>query len=463
MVPMDIGPESVQKLMLTPRMLLSMHVLRLNIIDLRTFIRAELEENALLEEEETREILFREDNASLGKDLSILIDGDIQQYDLPPVVDEKVYSITEEKRRYLESLITEKESLYEHLHWQLEVLAENDKEKRIGEFIIGNIDDNGFLNMELDQMREEIGVDVESFNRALTLVRSFDPVGVGARNTKESLLLQLFLSGRGDSELYRIVNHHLEDLVKSNYEKVAGSLGISPDEVKSAVKKISYLNPKPGAVFSDEEAVTIEPDVFLVRNNGSFTVEINEGDLPRLTINRYYSSILKDKKAPRETKEYIKKKLLSARWVIDAIRQRKNTITRICEYLSGVQKDFLKNGDAALKPLTLRQAADELSVSQATVSRVVSNKYAHVSGEVFALKEFFSGGVKSDDGAIVSDRSIKQKILDLIEEEDSRSPLSDNEITLILRKEGISIARRTVAKYRENLNILPSGLRGRKR
>ncbi len=462
MVPMHMRPESVQRMMLTPEMLLSMHVLQLNITDLRMFMRAELEENPLLEEEE-QEVSLSEDEIKLDEEFSMLIDEDFEGRDLHLDLDERPYNISEGKRCYLESLIIKKESLYEHLHWQLEILAKNDEEKRIGEFIIGNLDDNGFLNMDLGRMREKIGADIESFKRALSLVRSFDPIGVGARNTEESLLIQLIFSGKGDTHLYRIVYSYLEDLEKGNYERIARALSVSLKEVKKAKKRISYLNPRPGAAFGGEEARRIEPDVFLSKNNGSYDAQVNERCLPRLGINRFYKSILREKKAPEETKEYIKKKLINARWVIDAVRQRTNTVTRVCEYLSEAQKGFLESGDLAAKPLTLKQAASALFVSEATVSRVVSNKYAHIPNRLFALKDFFAGAIKTMGGNVVSDRSIKQRIQNFIEQEDVESPLSDERITSALKKEGVNIARRTVAKYRESLKILPFNLRRKHR
>lgn len=455
---MDMSPESIQKMMLTPKMLLSMHVLQLNITDLRIFMRAELEENPLLEEETQNESLDKVESR-LNEDISRYVNADTNDDNYLSINDEN-FSVNEEKKRYLESLITKKESLYEHLHWQLQVLAGNDVEKRIGEFIIGNLDENGFLNMELEKMRELINIDIERFKRTLRLVRSFDPSGVGARSTKESLLIQLMSSGKGDTHLYKIVYSHLEDLEKGLYQKIANALSISIKEVEIAKKRLSYFNPKPGQAFgAGEYSSIIEPDVFLDKNNGAYSVEVDEHDLPRLTINRYYKSILRDKHAPEQTKEYIKKKLLNAVWLIDAFNQRRKTIARVCEYLVDVQKDFLRRGDSAIKPLILKEVATALSISEATVSRVVSNKYAQIVNRLIALKRFFAGKIKTADGKFVSDRVIKQEIQDIIETEGAFKPLSDEAITAIINKKGIKVSRRTVAKYREDLGILSSYLR----
>jgi RNA polymerase sigma-54 factor len=463
---MDLSPESIQKMMLTPKMLLSMHVLQLNIMDLRVFMRAELDENPLLEEETVTESSPDDDKIRLEEELSRIVDDvnkDIED-DIVSSSNDEDNVTSEQKRRYLQTLITKEESLYEHLLWQLQVLARNDEEKRIGEFIIGNLDNNGFLNMELEEMRKLVNADIESFKRALTLVRSLDPPGVGARNLKESLLIQLISIGKGQTHLYRIIYSHLEDLGKGYFEKIAKALSIPAKEVKRAKKRIAYLNPKPGANFGEREFITvIEPDLFLNKDNGTYSVEVSETNLPKIRVNRYYKGLLKDERATEATKEYIKKKFSSAMWLIDALSQRRRTIVIVCGYLVSVQKDFLEKGDIAIKPLTLKQVADELSISEATVSRVVSNKYAQISNSLCALRDFFAGQLKTTAGNIVSDRSVKQKIQDFIKGENPKRPLSDENITSILNKIGISISRRTVTKYREDLGILPSYLRRKKK
>jgi RNA polymerase sigma-54 factor len=461
---LDMRPQSIQKMMLTPKMLLSMHVLQLNIIDLRMFVRGELEENPLLEEE-AAEDLPDERKDKLDDQLSKIIDQGVEEQGLPLGAEDSASGgISKEKKDYLESLITKKESLYDHLYWQLQVLSRNDEEKRVGEFIIGNLDGDGFLNMDLESMRASVGTDRDSFKRALTLARSFDPVGVGARNLKESLLLQLVYSGKGNTLLYRIVYSYLEDLEKGHFKKIADLLSVSVEEVERARKRISYLSPKPAASYGGREAVSIrEPDVFLNKNNGAFRVEVNEQDLPRLKINRNYKEILRQKDVPQKTEEYIKGRMLSASWIINAMDQRVNTIERVCGYIVDVQNDFLQKGEIAIKPLTLKRVADGLSISEATVSRVVSNKYAQLSNRLLALKSFFAGGLRTADGNLVSNKSVKQRVERLIETEEIGNPLSDGKIMSIFKNEGIKISRRTVTKYREALKILPCHLRKKSR
>jgi RNA polymerase sigma-54 factor len=461
MNPMDMRPEGIQKMMLTPKMLLSMHVLQLNIMDLRTFLQGELEENPLLEEGEPVSEATDEDERRIDEEISGLVDDRVDNEELASGEGDERSSISEDKKSYFESLITEKETLYGHLHWQLEVLAKDDEQKRIGEFLIGDLDDSGYLTVDLKETPGILNAPIEKVRNALNLIRTFDPAGVAGRNLKESLLIQLINSGKGDTHLYKIVYWHLEDLEKGNFEKIAQALSIPLKEVESAKKRIAYLNPKPGANFGKEVAMRIIPDVIIYKNNGSYDIEINERDLPRLFLSSAYTIALKDKKVDSATKEYVRKKIFHARWVIDAVKQRKNTINRVCGYLVDKQKDFLDEGESAAKPLTLKEAAEALLISEATVSRTVSNKYLQAPERLFSLKSFFVKGIKQDSGT-VSSPNIKLKIKELIENEDIRKPLKDFQIQSILKDQGINISRRTVAKYRDSLQLPPSNIRERK-
>ncbi len=458
---MDMRPDGIQKMMLTAKMLLNMHVLQLNIMDLRSFLQAELEENPLLEEEDSASETIDEDESRIDEEISGLIDEKVDNEELASGSEDEGPSISEEKKSYLEGLITEKETLYTHLHWQLEVLVKDEEQKRIGEFLIGNLDDDGYLKVDLKEIPGMLNASIEKVRKTLNLVRTFDPAGVAGRNLKESLLIQLINFGKGDTHLYRIVYWHLEDLEKGNFKKIAQALLIPLKEVESAKKRIAYLNPRPGANFGKDVAVRIIPDVIIYKNNGSYDIEINERDLPRLYVSSAYNIALKFKKVTPATREYIRKKLFHARWVIDAVKQRKNTINRVCGYLVDKQKDFLDEGESAAKPLTLKEAADALSVSEATVSRTVSNKYLQAPECLFSLKSFFVKGIKQDSG-MVSSLSIKLKMKELVENEDIRKPLKDFEIQAILKNQGINISRRTVAKYRDSLKLPPSNIRKRK-
>jgi len=458
MMPMDMRPEGVQRMMLTAKMLLNMHVLQLNIMDLRTFLQAELEENPLLEEEDPSSETIDEDESRLDEEISELNDERVDKEELASGSEGERPSITKEKKDYFESLIIKKESLYDHLHWQLEVLAKDDEQKRIGEFLIRNFDDNGYLKVDLKELPEILNASTEKVRSALGLIRTFDPAGVGGRDLKESLLIQLLNFGKGDTHIYRIVYWHLEDLEKGNFEKIAQALSITTQEVEAAKKRISYLTPNPGAAFSKEAATYIIPDVILYKNNGTYDIEISDRDLPRLYLSPAYSAALKDKQVEPATKEYVRKKLSHARWVIDAVKKRKKTINRVCGYLVDKQKDFFNESDTAAKPLTLKEAAKALLVSEATVSRTVSNKYLQAPDRIFSLKSFFVKGIKQDSG-MVSTISVKLKIKEIVENEDSARPLKDIEIQSVLKDQGIKISRRTVAKYRDSLKLSSANMR----
>jgi len=458
MNPMDMRPEGVQKMILTAKMLLSMHVLQLNIMDLRTFLQAELEENPLLEEEEPASEATDEDESRIDEEISGLIDEKVDDEELASGSEDEGPSISEEKKSYFESLITEKESLYGHLHWQLEVLAKNEEQKRIGEFLIGSIDSDGYLKIDLKDIPRLLSASFEDVRNALALIRTFDPSGVGARDLKESLLIQLINAGKGDSHIYRIIYSHLEDLEKGDLDKIAKELSIPLKEVEAAKKRLSYLNPRPGSNFGKDVAMRVIPDVIAYKSNGGYYIEVNDRDLPRFHVSPFYNIVLKDKLSPEETKGYIRNKISRARWIIDSVKQRKNTISRVCEYLFDIQKGFLDGADNFARPLTLKQVAESLSISEATVSRTVSNKYLQTATQMFALKRFFARGIKQKKGEIPS-LEIKQRIKELIENEDERRPLKDKDIASLLKKEGIDISRRTVAKYRNSLKILSYNLR----
>ncbi|MCX5782230.1 MAG: RNA polymerase factor sigma-54 [Elusimicrobia bacterium] len=459
MAPMDMRPEGIQNMMLAPKMLLSMHVLQLNIMDLKTFLQAELEENLLLEEEEPVSETKDEDESRLDEVISALVDKKEAGNDEFNISSENERSdIREERKSYFESLSAEKENLYGHLREQLVPFAKDEEQMRIGEFIIGNIDDNGYLKVDIKEITDMLNVSVKKARNTLNLVRTFDPAGVAGRNLKESLLIQLINLGKGDKHIYKIVYWYLEDLGKGNFKKIAKALSITTEEVESAKKRIAYLNPKPGAVFGEDTAVWIIPDVIFHKNNGGYDIEINERDLPRLSLGSAYYNALKDKKADPVTKEYVRKNISHARWVIDAVRQRKNTINRVCRYLVDKQKDFLDEGAGAAKPLSMKEAADALLISEATVSRTVSNKYLQAPDRLISLKSFFVKGIKQDLGT-VSSLNIKQKIKELVENENTRKPLKDIEIQSALKGQSINISRRTVAKYRDALNLESSKTR----
>jgi RNA polymerase sigma-54 factor len=457
---MDLGPQFAQRMMLSQRMLVAAHVLQLSVLDLRTYLKLEMEENPLLEEEAVCEDDFDRELAEFDEGLTRLSESIQDTEEFCNSSGERMDAARQQKQRYLESLIVKEESLYEHLNWQLNMLAENERQRRIGRFLIGNLDTDGYLTISLKDTQDMLGESIGSIKRALSLIRSFDPIGVGARDLKEALLIQLISSGKADSQLYKIIYFHLEDIARGNYKKIADNLRISLNDVHQAKQRIAHLESKPGRAFSvSEVARKIVPDVYLDKNNGSYNIVVNEKGLPRLRINQYYTKILRNKTIDRNTAEFVRKKFFCAKWLLDAVNKRRLTIERVCKYLTEVQKDFLEIGELGIKPLTLKDVAGSLSISEATVSRVVSNKYLQTPQRIYKLKQFFAGAIKRQGRPLVSDKYIKMKIETLIEDEDRRKPLSDASITSVLKKEGIDISRRTVTKYRKNLRILPSYLR----
>ncbi len=457
MIPMDMRPDAVQKMLLLPRMLLSLHVLLLNVMELKVFLRLEMEGNPILEEQPPDD-LPDNDEKSLNEEISNLIDEKTDFEELNFGAEDNSSSLDNAKKDYWESLITEKESLYEHLCWQLDVLAQDKEQKQIGEFIIGNLDSKGYLRVSIQEIQDTFSVSTKKVKRALSLVRSLNPPGVGARNLKECLLIQLISAGKGNTNLYKIVYSYLYDLEKGNYAKIAQALSIKIEEVELAKKQLSCLTPWPGSTFSrDADAQRVIPDVFFEKN-GSYNVEINEKELPRITVSRTYLNMYRNKKIDGTTKKYLQNKFMGARWLIDALKKRTNTIRRICEYLIEEQKDFLEKGDIAAKPLILNQVARKLSMSEATVSRAIANKYVQADERIFPLKRFFITGVPQNSGAVASVR-IRQRIRDIIEAEEEKKPFRDIDIVCLLKKEGLNISRRTVAKYRASLKISPYNLR----
>jgi RNA polymerase sigma-54 factor len=457
MIPMDMRPGSVQKMMLLPRMLLSLHVLLLNVMELKVFLRGQLEGNPVLEEQPPEDL---PDNVekSLNDEISNIIDEKTDFEELNFGAEDSSYPLDNAKKNYLESLITEKESLYEHLYWQLNVLAKDEGQKQIGEFIIGNLDSKGYLRVSIQEIQDAFSVSTKKVKNALSLVRSLDPPGIGARNLKECLLIQLICIGKGNTNLYKIVHSHLNDLEKGNYVKIAKALSIKIEEVESAKKQLSYLTPWPGSTFSrDADVRRIIPDVFFTKN-GSYAIEINEKELPQITISRTYITMYRNKHIDGTIKKYLQDKFMGARWLIEALKKRSNTLRRICEYLIEAQKDFLEQGDSAANPMKLSQVAGKLSISEATVSRAIAHKYVQTDERIFPLKRFFISAVPQNFGAVASAK-IKQRIRDIIESEKAKHPFRDIDIVGLLKKEGLSISRRTVAKYRDSLKILPCRLR----
>ncbi len=370
----------------------------------------------------------------------------------------------QEKRDFVEASITRAPSLAEHLEWQFHMVAKNEQEVALGREIIGNLDDNGYLSGKLEDIAKLQGVTLAEAERVLGLIQGLDPIGVGARDLRECLLLQLeHCNGPVAQRAYQVVYHHFEDMEKRRYPVILKGLGCDEDQLREVLAFIANLEPKPGRSFETVDTKYVVPDVSVRKIEGEYVVVLNDEPVPRLRISPYYRRMLKDKKAvdAKETKKFLDAKIQAALWLIKNIEQRRKTIFRVTEAIFRIQQEFLEQGVSALKPLTLKQVADMIGMHESTISRVTTHKYVQTPRGLFELKYFFTSGLESSDGMDVSSSSVKETIKEMIDQEPPQKPLSDQKIMQALTDKGLNIARRTIAKYREELKI-PSASQRRK-
>lgn len=353
-----------------------------------------------------------------------------------------------------------KESIFENLKRQLRLSALSGKDFEIGEYIIGNLDENGYLAVSVSEIAAEQDVPLDKVEKILKIIQTFDPTGIAARDLKECLKIQLEELGIKDPVYFEILEKHLDLLQKKKFKELAKTLDVPINKIAQVFSKISSLEPKPGRALSKEQAMYIKPDVIVKKINNKYVYMLSDGDMNNLKINSFYRKILKNGNSfSKDEKKYAVDKFRSAIWLIKNIEKRKNTILRVTEVIMERQKDFLEKGIEYLKPLTLREVAEIIKMHESTVARVTTNKYVDTPQGIFELKFFFSSGIENESGVSESSTSIKEKIQKLIEAENPKSPLSDQKIVELLSKDGLTIARRTVAKYRDQLKILPKKLR----
>ena len=356
-----------------------------------------------------------------------------------------------------ENIRSSKTSLYSHLMWQLNMSHLNEVQREIGLHIIGNVDEDGYLKTSIEEISHLTGYTQENVEEALHLIQTFDPVGVAARDTRECLLIQARFQNLSGTIVEKILLDHMDKLENKKYDKIAKILSVSIEEVLSAVSIITDLEPKPGRRYNDEEIIYISPDVYVFKVGDDYEILLNEDGLPKLRINNYYKELLTSKQSLTDgTKEYLQEKLKSAAWLIKSIHQRQRTIYRVTESIVKFQKKFFDKGIAYLKPLVLRDVAEDIQMHESTISRVTTNKYVHTPQGVFELKYFFNSAINGIDGESIASESVKEHLKNIIKSENKAKPYSDQEVADILRKFNINVARRTVAKYRETLGILPS-------
>ncbi|MGB4019891.1 MAG: RNA polymerase factor sigma-54 [Syntrophomonadaceae bacterium] len=458
----DIFLEQQQKLLMTPELRQAIAILQMSTLELGEHIQKEMEENPFLDEKEPEEVPEQEKreaeaeaeaNNALEQWMEYHSDRD---YGYMPQ--------EREEEKSFENYVTSRPSLVEHLEFQLRMLSRDDQDLPIGEYLIGSIDDNGYLTVELAEVAARLEVPEARVEKVLKMIHSFHPHGVGARDLSECLMIQLCHYGKNDPIITEIVQNYLEDIGRGRLNRIAQALNISVQEVQEICDLIRTLDPKPGLQYSNSEQVKyIKPDIFVEKIDGEYVVIVNDFQFPRLTINRTYEKILRQPEAfSQEARQYLEEKMGSAMWLIKSIEQRRMTLYKVARCIVDIQKDFLDNGIAFLKPLTLREVADIVEVHESTVSRATTNKYMETPQGLYELKYFFSTGVQCRRGGErISARSIKKQIEEMVAQEDPTQPLSDEQIAQNLQEQGISISRRTIAKYRNELGIASTIIRRR--
>lgn len=452
----DLIPEVSVKPAVGPGLIYALKMLKLGIMELSDLVAQEMEENPFLEEveEPPPNDMVAEERGE---------EGSVWEDYMPFLPDLETPSPEEERYKGIESIAAPPPSLHEHLFWQLALSELSEEEKRIGEEIVEHIDSSGYFRGDLEEIARYMGKDKEEVEKVLTFIQGLDPPGVGARDLRECILLQLKALGLEGGIEWKIVEDHLEDLeTDDGIRKISEELGIEGSKVEKAIGLIKSLNPVPGSEYEHEKAMPIIPDIIVEGKGGEYEIRVNEDPLPPIRINPYYKKIMSNKDPSLEdVRSFLKSKFRSAMWVIKGLEQRRENLRKVAEYIINYQKDFLEKGPLFLKPLKLKDIADKLGLDPSTVSRIVAGKYVQTPRGIFELKRFFDQGIRKGK-EMVSATSIKEMIRELIAQEDKRMALTDKEIAEILRRRGIEIARRTVAKYREELGIPSSEIRRRK-
>jgi RNA polymerase sigma-54 factor len=450
---------------LTPQMLQSLKILQAPILDLQTMIREEMDQNPTLERDapETEQSTDFDEAAreELREERELGELTELAEWDADFRTNREVRSQADDDRyQFMMDSIEGEASLQEHLLEQLSLAGLDARDRGIAEVLIGSIDDDGYLQLDLDGI---IGstpeFPEELFARIITVIQGFDPVGVAARDLKECLLLQLRHQGKGESLEAILVRDHLDKLGAHQYEQIARAMHLTLDKIKELSAAVAELDPKPGRNFTADKTEYVVPEITVDKKRGVWTVTQNKSPYPRLFISPKYLELLKDKTTAAETRKYIRDKIAKSKFFIRSIDQRQDTIYRIACEIVRVQEDFLEEGVSGLKPLTMKTVADVLEVHETTISRACNGKYMATPQGTFEFKYFFTTGVVQADGRIISNAAIKSALAAIVRTESKRRPLSDQRIAEELSKQGLDIARRTVAKYREQLKILPARLR----
>lgn len=460
-----------QSLVMTPQLQQAIKLLQLGRQEYLEVIEKELLENPVLEDaredlEEGEQPPLKQEKSEPETLPSDARSGDQSEYQ-DCLYEESLYSYTggsntfdpQDSRSPLETMVSQPEGLDSHLLWQLRTSDATSEEQDIAVAIFGNIDRNGYLCCSVSEIAQLINVPVEKVEQVLKLVQTFDPPGIAARDLQECLMVQLEQQGLSDTLSARILQEHLTKLENHKYDLIAKEENVALESVYDAVRHIRSLEPRPGRPFADEAPIYITPDIYVRKVGDKYLISLNESGMPRLRINEQYKEIFSKSNCPEKSdREYVQECVKSAFWLIKSVHQRQQTIYKVTESIMKFQYEFLEKGIAGLRPLILKDVAEEVGMHESTVSRVTTNKYVHTPQGVFELKYFFSPGLRAGNGEI-SAESVKERIRDLISKEDNQKPLSDQALVKLLKGEGIDIARRTIAKYREMMGILSSSKR----
>lgn len=457
--------RQTQRLVMTPLLQQAIHLLQLSTLELQEVLQQELTENPLLEEVDPdgAEPPDPAEPAPAEPASESVTESTDSPDDLPFDLTAAIFDEPEERTLVeqeerdeipFENLVRSGTTLSDYLQEQLQWATADPHERAIGEAIIGNLDEDGYLRADVAEIAQFVGANVEAVEKMLSVIQSFDPPGIAARTPQECLLIQLRADPQPDPVAIEIVERYFTDLERRRYKEIARAMKLWPDRIMEAVEEIQALEPKPGRKFTASESRYIVPDVFIHKIGDGYRVVLNDDGIPRLRVNAAYRRLLRG--GGEDVRQYVEQKVRSALWLIKSIHQRQRTLFRVTDSIAKFQRDFLDRGLPCLRPLALRDVAEDIGMHESTVSRVTTNKYVQTPQGLFELKFFFHSGIASGDGSMVSSVSVKKMLRDLIEQESAEHPLSDQELAQLLQRRGLAIARRTVAKYREELGLLPS-------
>ncbi len=466
----ELNLSQTQKLIMTPELRQAIQILQFNNVELMEFIYKQLEVNPFLESVDNKVQESSSDESAEYEKSDFDKSDNKDEIDWKEITEKyddlsyKAYEKTadSDEKQTFESYTSKKMSLKDHLMVQLGVSVKTNKEKRIGEFIIESLDNKGYLGCSIQDISLLLNEDVVEVERVLRLIQTFDPVGVGARNLSECLMIQLKEKGIQDKNAYIIAEQYLEEIATNKIQKIAKDLRITVSRVQSICDIIKMLEPKPsrGFIVDSDNIRYIVPDVTIEKINGEYIIIVNDNNLPVLTISGYYQNMIKNLD-DKEANKFLSDKLNSSMWLIKSIEQRRMTLYKVVESILKFQRKFFDEGKTALKPLVLKDVAEDIGVHESTVSRATNGKYVQTPIGLFELKYFFASSLSESDGEGISSTSVKSQIQKLINEENTQKPLSDQKIAEMLSSEGINISRRTVAKYRDEMRIPSSSMRRR--